>query len=61
MLEPKVAQALLARAVAAFGAEKVAERLGTSPDAVRAWMYGHANMPERKGSELLDLMSEIEP
>ena len=61
MLEPDVARVLLAKAVAGLGAEKVAQQLRTSPESVRAWVDGHANMPERKYAEILDLMDLLGP
>ena len=61
MLEPDVARALLAKAVAELGAEKVALHMRTSPDALRMWIDGHASMPERKYSDLLDLMDQLGP
>ena len=59
MLEPNVARALLEKTVGAFGVKHVAERLGSPPDLVRAWLDGVATMPERKCAVLLDLMGEI--
>jgi hypothetical protein len=37
----------------------VAERLGSPPDLVQAWLDGHATIPDRKCAALLDLMGEI--
>lgn len=60
MLDLAVVRAALQRAVSAFGIAAVSNRLNAPASLIRDWMNGHATMPERKTSALLDLIGEID-
>ena len=50
--------AALERALKAVGIDKLSERLHAPPELIQTWINGHATMPERKMSVLLDILGE---
>jgi len=44
-----------------IGMEELSKRLGVPETTIRAWMFGHATMPEHKFLRLVDILSDIEP
>ena len=58
-MEQTVRLRMLDRAVQQLGAAELARRLGVTEETLRAWLAGHATMPERKALLLVDVLDEI--
>ena len=58
MHDPAFVKAALERALQAVGIDKLSERLRAPPELIQTWINGHATMPERKMSVLLDILGE---
>ena len=44
-----------------LGIAELSKRLGDPETTIRAWRFGHAEMPEYKFLRLVDILNEIEP
>jgi hypothetical protein len=44
-----------------LGMDELCRQLNVSESSIRAWMLGHATMPEYKFLRLVDILTELEP
>jgi hypothetical protein len=60
MADAALVRAALEKALKALGPDKLSTRLNSPPELIQTWINGHATMPGRKLTMLMNVMAELD-